>query len=261
LLQAEVEHLRESLDSAQHELQHMRRQRLQAASSSGTLPAAVQQQQQQQQPAAAAAGGERAALQLHCSGETAAVVINIVSDGTSTADGPSSSSSSNGLQASTALSDALAGLVQAAGAGSSSSAATAADPQLMQQAAAALAQLARAQGLQLPVLLSASSSAAAVCGGETELSAKCGGEAGGDASSNWQQQCVSLQLQVNRLQSELAQAEQDAAFSRDAAERRAQVLVLGVSVCESVCECVSDWTGWRVRKRGQQQRKALCFAP
>lgn len=53
--QAEVEHLKEALDSAHHEIQHMRRQRLQAASSNSFSVSAAGQQQQQQAAAACAA--------------------------------------------------------------------------------------------------------------------------------------------------------------------------------------------------------------
>ncbi|PSC74921.1 zinc ion binding [Micractinium conductrix] len=201
--QAEVDTLKEALDSAHHEIRHMRRHRLQAASSGG-LPLAA---------AAAAAGpaggggGERVALTLRClegeGGEARveAALALLPEDGAA------------GGQGMPSLPAALAALAQGGSAG------VGVDPLLLQQAAAALAQLARAQGVTLPGL----SAGAAV-----ERSASAAEAAGGDAAEppaaggDLQAQCIALQLQVGRLQAELEAAQHDAAYARDAAERKQQ---------------------------------------
>ncbi|KAL4428842.1 hypothetical protein ABPG77_005280 [Micractinium sp. CCAP 211/92] len=213
--QAEIEHLKEALDSAHHELAHVRRQRLQAASSSGlSLPATASQQSLPaagQQEAQQAQQEERIVLQLDCgedTGEPSVLASLTVQPGST-----SVAATSDGLPP---LPAALAALVQASASSSSSSSNSSLDPALLQQAAAALGKLASAQGVALPALNGSAGPAAACTAGTTPAS-----EAPA-SGSELQAQCSALQLQVGRLQAELQQAQQDAQFARDAAERKQQ---------------------------------------
>ncbi|KAL4451570.1 hypothetical protein ABPG75_007232 [Micractinium tetrahymenae] len=221
--QTEIEHLKEALDSAHHELAHMRRQRQQAASASAlSLPAAASQQsmpavpagQQQVQQAQQQQEGqeERVALQLEC-GE--GVEPQVLASLTAQPVGAGGASS----QGPPPLPAALAALAQANGSGSSSL-----DPALLQQAAAALVKLAGAQGVPLPALGradSTASSGAAVATG-TAGAAAAAEAAAASSSAELQAQCNALQVHVGRLQAELQQAQQDAEFARDTAERKQQ---------------------------------------
>lgn len=225
--QTEIEQLKEALDSAQHELQHMRRQRLQAASAS-----ALAQQ-------AAAGGGsmqpppmtqrvERVALQLSYADATGSssaaepqVAVQLL------VQQPDAAASG---QASSDLSSALAALVAATSSGGDAGL----DAQLLQQAAAALSQLSRAQGVSLPGFaastpptrapsLDASTAGTLASGPATPAAAAAAdGAASAASAAALQEQCTQLQLQLGRMQAEVEQAQQDAAFARDAAERKQQ---------------------------------------
>lgn len=195
----------------------MRRQRLQAASSSAlSLPAAAPQQdapvgdagQQQEQQRGQE---ERAVLRLDCSeggGETRVLASLSVQPGV--ACGPVS----GGLPP---LPAALAALAQANG---SSSCGNNIDAALLQQAATAVVRLAAAQGVALPALSGTASSLSPAAAGAAGIA--CAPEEGAN-SSELQAQCNALQLQVGRLQAELQQVQQDAEFARDAADRKQQV--------------------------------------
>lgn len=202
----------------------MRRQRLQAASASALAQhaqqaAAVSGSMQQQQAAA-----DQVTLQLSypdgSSGSAAEprVAVQLVVRPVDAAAGD---------QAPSDLSSALAAIAAAAGSGSDGSL----DAQQLQQAAAALGQLARAQGVSLPgfatsmpptraASLDASTAAAASSGATAAAAAAADG--GAFAAAALQEQCTQLQLQLGRMQAELEQAQQDAAFARDAAERKQQ---------------------------------------
>ncbi|PRW20931.1 Golgi-localized GRIP domain-containing [Chlorella sorokiniana] len=216
--QTEIEQLKEALDSTQHELQHMRRQRLQAASATAlaqqaTAASSSTQQQQQQQQAA-----ERVALRLSFpdaasssgSAPEQQVAVQIVVQPAEAA---------GGGHASSGLSSALAALAAAA----SSSGDASLDAQLLQQAAAALSQLSRAQGVPLPGLAASTppTRAASLDASAATNAAAADGSASAAAAA-LQEQCTQLQLQLGRMQAELEQAQQDAAFARDAAERKQQ---------------------------------------
>lgn len=207
-VQAEIEALKEALDSAQHELQHVRRRQLGASASSAALGAQAAAASVQ-----AADGGEHVALRLQYSadgdGLPVAVALEMLPAAPSAASGPEGAEQ-QGLPA------ALAALAAAAG---SSSGAGGVDPQLLQAAAAELAQLARVQGVALPGL----SPAASLGRGRSDAAAAAAAAGGGDADA-LQAQCNALQVQVSRLQAELEQAQHEVAFARDAAERKQQEL-------------------------------------
>lgn len=189
-----MDHLREALDSAQHELEHLRRQRLHAASSSSTLPLTTAG------TAATAAEEQRIALRLQCTGDEVAARLEVQ---------PGADDGPNGRVASPQLPAALAAVARAAATGDGGGTGSV-DPQLLQAAAAALVQLAQAQGTALPGLAS-------------PLPALANGEAADGpppSAPSWQEQRAALQAQLGRLQAELAQAQQDASYARDAAERK-----------------------------------------
>lgn len=201
-MQAEIEALKEALDSAQHELEHRRHRQLSTAPSSAALGA------QQAVAAVQAADGERVALRLRYGAEgdglAPAVTVALEVQPAAAAAGGSSGAEQQALPA------ALAALAAAGGGGAGS-----VDPQLLQAAGVALAQLAREQGVALPGFGPAAS---------PDLSrSDAAAAAGGDADA-LQAQCNALQLQVGRLQAALEQAQHDAAFVRDAAERKQQEL-------------------------------------
>ena len=205
--QAEIEHLKEALESAQHEIDHMRWQRMQAAASNAALP-----QLAAAQAVAAAGGEERVALRLRCveggdlEPELVAAELDVVPPPAAAA----VEAAGGGVQEAPALPAALAALAAAGSSGGGL------DPQLLQAAAAALGHLARVQGVALsgfgqgPAEGSAGGASAPASRAATPDS----------ASAGLQEQCNQLQLQVARLQAELEQEQQDAAFARDAAEHK-----------------------------------------
>lgn len=200
----------------------MRRQRLQAASASAlqqvaTASSGAQQQQQQQ-------AGERVSLQLayadaDSSGSAAepGVSVRLVVQQAEAA------ASMHG-QPPSDLSSALAAIAAAASSGSNGGL----DAQLLQQATSALSQLARAQGVALPGIAASAppTRAASLDAGSADAAASgaaaAAAAADGAAAAALQEQCTQLQLQLGRMQAELEQAQQDAAFARDAAERKQQ---------------------------------------
>ncbi len=199
----------------------MRRQRLQAASASALAQQAQQaaasgSTQQQQQQAA-----DRVALQLsYVDGSSGGAAVPRVA--VQLVVRPAEAAA--GSEAPSDLSGALAAIAAAAGSGGDGSL----DAQQLQQAAAALSQLARVQGVPLPGFATSmpptraasldASTAAAASGSAAAVAAA----ADGAAAAALQEQCTQLQLQLGRMQAELEQAQQDAAFARDAAERKQQ---------------------------------------
>ena len=223
--QAEVEALREQLDTAQHELQHVRQQQLQLKQ---------QQQQHALQPRANSGGLASQLQQPPLPGETESVSLQLQfpePSSDSRQSGvtvrlllqPSSSGAGGSLSrdAAASLPAALAGLVEAAAATDSCSVGPAADPMLLMQTAAALSRLAAVAGVALPGLNGGGAQSAA--DGSATSNGSSGAAGGGGGVGLLEQRCAQQEAQLARLQGELAaveRAQQDAAFGRESAERK-----------------------------------------
>lgn len=231
--QAEVERLREEVDSLSAQLGHMR-QRLVAASEAAAAQQPPQPPGRPAMPAAAAAaaarhqqggelgGEERVELRLEwqpgeggeAGGEDGRVRAELLIHSAQEAAG--SGSTAPGAASEAALVVLLQRLVDGGGAPS--------DAALLQQAAIALAQLAAQQGVALPGLSpAASNGAAAGDAGHTVAASPSAAAAAAAGAAGLKERCLQLEAGSARLQSELQAAQHEIEFLKDAAERKAQV--------------------------------------